>query len=72
MMARTIREQMVAYVAPPLAKRTKRVVAQGRARGERITISSLIEEMMRETISVWESRYLEPTHGARKEETTLA
>ncbi len=63
-MARTLRDQIVLYVDPMLSRRTKRIVQHGQQRGERITVSSLGEEMMRAMIDEMEKRYGVPAQAA--------
>ncbi len=61
MMAKTLRDQLVVYAAPNLSRRVKRAVQYVQSRGERITISSLVEDMVREKMDEMEKRLGVPT-----------
>ena len=73
MMARTTREQIVSYVAPILYEELEHMVEAGIERRMRVTMSSLIEDMLEQSLTYARRKYLGPTHGAsRRKKFSLA
>lgn len=66
MMARTTREQMVTYVSPPLYQEFVGVVEAGKAKGMRVSLSSLCEEAMAVGLDYVKGRYLGESKPIRK------
>lgn len=73
MMGRIQREQMVTYVLPPFKMLLDEQVEAERAKGKRITLSSLAEELMLEGWEVRQQRQVgerKPTRKARRGKLT--